>query len=201
MAVITPLLIGILVLLSVIGVLVLGGVVVLVVETARRGARALLEARPGSVRGPSAPRPPVEGAAAAPFAVDLRRQVRAVQDLLERADTAGTPVGELRPQVAELDHHAERIGAQSAGFDGSRAREEDQAFPDQLRRRADVVATALGHVRSYLAQEESDRSSAELADIVGRVRMETRVLRAVRDEDPLTEIARSGGPETGPERE
>ena len=191
----TPLLVGILVLLSVIGVSVLGGVVVLAVETSRRVARAIAATRR---EGPSAPAPTVEGSASGPFAVDLRRQVRAAHDLLERADTVGTPVGELRRQLADLDHHAARIDAQLAGFDRTRA-EEEHEFLDQLRRRADIVGEALGRIRSYLAREEANRSGAELAETVGRVRIETEVLGSLRGEDPLAEIEHPGRPAAGPE--
>ncbi|WP_435107860.1 hypothetical protein [Nocardiopsis synnemataformans] len=189
MTAITPLLIGILVLLSLLGVLLLGGVVVLAVETSRRGARRILEERRESL--PERPAPPqaaVEGTAG-PFAVDLRRQVRITQDLLERADAVGAPIGELRQQLADLDRHSAQVDEQLGAFDRTRAEEEHELL-GQLRRRADVISEALVHIRSYLAQEEANRSNAELADTVGRVRIETEALRSIRGEDPLAEIER-----------
>ncbi|KOX17083.1 hypothetical protein [Nocardiopsis sp. NRRL B-16309] len=201
MAVITPPLIGILVLLSVIGVLVLGGTVVLAVETSRHVARTIRAGRWASIREPpgsaSVSAPTVVGAAG-PFSVDLRGQVRAAHDLLERADSAGAPVGELRGQLADLDHHATRIDAQLAAFDRTRAEEEHELL-DRLRRRADTVSGALGSIRSYLAREEADRSDAELSDTVERVRIETEVLRSIRGEDALAEIEHPPHAPTGPD--
>lgn len=197
-AVITPPLIGILVLLSVIGVSVLGGTVVLAVETSRRVARGIMTARREPLPAPPPPSRAVEGTIAGPFAVDLGRRVRAAHDLLERADAAGAPVGELRQQLADLDHHAAQVDAHLAAFDRTRAEEEHESL-DRLRRRADVVSEALGRISSYLAREEADRSDADLADTVGRVRIETEVLQSIRGEDPLAEIGRPRRPATGPE--
>ena len=101
----------------------------------------------------------------------------------------GAPIGELRQQLAGLERHAARVDQQLDAFDQSRADEEPELLT-QLRRRADVISQALVHIRSYLAQEEANRSNAELADMVGRVRIETEALQSIRAEDPLAEVER-----------
>lgn len=106
---ITPLFIGLLILFSLLGVLVLGGVIVLAVETSRRGAHKILERRTEQLGEPLAPgASAVEGT---PYAPNLLRQVRITQDLLERADAVGAPIGGLRQQMDDLTGHAPGRGA------------------------------------------------------------------------------------------
>ena len=182
---ITSMFIGLLILFSLLGVLVLGGVIVLAVETSRRGAHKILERRTEQLGEPLAPgASAVEGT---PYAPNLLRQVRITQDLLERADAVGAPIGELRQQMDDLTGHATQVEEQLKGFDPHRAEEEPELL-EQLRRRADVISQTLVRIRSYLAQEEANRSNAELADTVGRVQIETEALTSIRGQDPLTEI-------------
>ncbi|WP_026116650.1 hypothetical protein [Nocardiopsis valliformis] len=179
----TPLFVGVLVLLSLMGVVVLGGGIVLAVETARRATR---EIGTGPKDPPARPAPT---APAGTHSVGLGRQVRITHDLLERAAAVGAPTGELRQQLADLERHAARVDQQLDAFEESRAGDEPELLI-QLRRRAAVISRVLAHIRSYLAQEEANRSNAELADTVGRVRIETEALRSIRAEDPLAEIER-----------
>lgn len=192
MADITPLSIGILVLLSLLGVLLLGGVIVVAVETSRHGARKILEGRQEQREAlperPGTDRAAVEGAEG-PFSAGLGREVRIVRDLLERADAVDAPLGELRQQLDDLERHSAQVDAQLDTFDRARAEEEPELL-EQLRRRAGVISEALTRLRSYLAQEEANRSDAELADTVGRVQIETEALSSIRGEDPLVEIER-----------
>src|SRR5699024_1604809 len=182
---ITPLFIGLLILFSLLGVLVLGGVIVLAVETSRRGAHKILERRTEQLGEPLAPgASAVEGT---PYAPNLLRQVRIPQDLQERAAAVGAPIGELRQQMDDLTGHATQVEEQLKGFDPHRAEEEPELL-EQLRRRADVISQTLVRIRSYLAQEEANRSNAELADTVGRAQIETEALISIRGQDPLTEI-------------
>ena len=178
---------GLLVLFSLLGVLVLGGVIVLVVETSRRGAHKILEGRSEPRQEPLEPRAAAVEGIEAPYDPALRRQVRITQDLLERADAVGAPIGELRQQMDDLTRHATQVDEQLKEFDPHRAEEEPELL-EQLRRRADVVSQTLVRIRSYLAQEEANRSNAELADTVGRVQIETEALTSIRGQDPLTEI-------------
>lgn len=184
---ITPLFIGLLILFSLLGVLVLGGVIVLAVETSRRGAHKILERRTEQLGEPLAPGASAVEGTDTPYAPNLLRQVRITQDLLERADAVGAPIGELRQQMDDLTGHATQVEEQLKGFDPHRAEEEPELL-EQLRRRADVISQTLVRIRSYLAQEEANRSNAELADTVGRVQIETEALTSIRGQDPLTEI-------------
>lgn len=191
MADITPLSVGILVLLSLLGVLLLGGVVV-AVETSRHGARKILEGRQEQREAlperPGTDRAAGEGAEGS-FSAGLGRQVRITRDLLKRADAVDAPLGELRQQLDDLERHSAQVDAQLDTFDRSRAEEEPELL-EQLRKRAGVISEALTRLRSYLAQEEANRSDAELADTVGRVQIETEALSSIRGEDPLVKIER-----------
>lgn len=189
---ITPLAIAVLVLLSLLGVLLLGGVIVVAVETSRHGARKILEGRQEQREAlperPGADRAAVEGAEGS-FSAGLGRQVRTIRELLEHADAVGTPTGELRQQLDELERHSAQVDAQLDTFDRARAEAEPELL-EQLRRRAGVIAETLARIRDYLAQEEASRSNVELADTVGRVQIETDALNSIRGEDPLVEIER-----------
>jgi hypothetical protein len=160
---------GLIILLSIIASLLLGGVIVGVVETARRTGIA----RSGRL-GRS-----VGVAPAASLRATLRQEVGATRAAVDRADGLGLPVGQLREVIASITTQAARLDDQLAVADRSPVLVSSSALAAQLRDNHGRLVTITERIRADLAEAEVRRSSVELGEALSRAELELELLRGV----------------------
>lgn len=168
--------------LSIVGALVLGVVIVVAVEGSRLAGRRMRALRAEGVASTS-----VDATGAERLRVALRHEVALTQEAVAHAAARGLPVGELRDVLAELSRHAERLDDQ-LGIAVRQAQLLPGArLPDQLRDHHRELAAVCERIRADLLTSELKQSSAELDATLRRATIEVEALQAATDAlaDPL----------------
>ena len=175
-------LVVLIVILSVVGTIVLGLVIVAAVESGHAIAHRATQLRdrlphPGGRAGLPTPRPSAM-ADAEQLRVSLHHEISRTEDALERAEHRGLPIGELRQVARDLSGHAARLDEHLAVAIGHGTIRRAADLPEELRDQRDKLTGTCCRIRSALLDSELKQSSADLETSIRSARVEVEALRA-----------------------